>query len=122
MTLFNIASTVNERFPNTDITEICQIVNELEFRLVNEIFSPHGIEARAEKLNPEADIHTAFVLGDEYLSLYLNFLFSILSLKELDFDAANVYSAAFNQSFSELSALYRRNNTPIKNTLLRGGI
>ena len=122
MTLSSIASTVNERFPKVSITEISQIVNELESRLINEIFSPHGISVRTEKLNPETDINTPFILEDDNLYLYVYFLFSVLSIKELDFEASNAYSVAFNQKFSELSAAYRRNNTPVKNIPLSGGI
>lgn len=122
MTLFDIFNAVKERFPNTDIKEVCQLVNELESRLVSEIFSPHGIAVRTQRLNEETDTYTPLLLEEENILLYVYFSFSILSLKEMDFEAANAYSTAFNQKFSELSTLYRRNYTPINNVQLSGGV
>lgn len=122
MTLLNIVTAARERFPDAAETEICLIVNELESRLINEIFSPHGISVRAQRLDPEGDMNTELLLGEENRLLYLYFVFSLLSLRELDFNAANAFSTVFNEKFGELSAFYRRNNPPLKKIALSGGI
>ena len=122
MTLLNIITAAMERFPDVSGTEICLIVNELESRLIDEIFSPSGISVRTERLDPETDLNTALLLGEENILLYVYFIFSVLSLRELDFNAANAFSTVFNEKFSELSVFYRRNNPPVKKTVLSGGI
>ena len=122
MTLFDILTATKERFPNAKAEEVCRIVNEVEKRLVDEIFSPHGIKVRTERLTAETDIYSPLILNGEDILIYVYFVFSIYSLKELDFSAANAYSAAFNEKFSDLSVNYRRKFLPVKNTLISGGV
>ena len=122
MTLFNLVTAVNERFPNSDAKEICKIANGLEQRIINEIFSPHGIEAAAKINGDEGSLHSPLILGDENILLYVYYIFSIFSLKEMDLDAANAYSVAFNEKFAETAALFRRKYAPVKKTKLSGGI
>ena len=122
MTLFDIVNAVKKRFPNSDISEICQMVNELEHRVNNEIFSPCGISARTEKLNHETDLHAPLILCKENILVYVYYAFWVLSLKEMDLDAANAYSTVFNNKWCELAVFYRRNHIPLKKTGLSGGI
>lgn len=121
MTYFDIVSAVKERFPNSDAKEICEVVKGLEQRIIDEIFSPHGIEA-SHKNSTEEIIHSPTLLSKENILIYVYYVFSIFSLKEMDVDSANAYSAAFNENFSELAILYRRKYTPVKNTGFSGGI
>lgn len=122
MTLFDIITLVNKQFPDANGDEICPIINELEERIFSEIFSPHGIERPRPKLNPKTDVNENLFLGEEHISLYLFFLFSVLSIKELDFENANAYSTLFNEKFKELAVLYRKNYSPVKKVLFKGGI
>lgn len=122
MTLLNIVTATRERFPDVSEKEVCLIVNELESRLINEIFSPYKIEVCDKKLSVDADMQVPLLLGEENILLYVYFISSVLSFRELDFNAANAFATAFNEKFSELSAFYRRNNTPAKNIKLSGGI
>ena len=122
MTLFNILTIVNKQFPNIGRDEVCSIVNELESRIINEIFSPHGLAVPHTKLDAKSDINTKLILDEENISLYIYFIYAVLSIKELDFESSNSYSLLFNEKFKEVAVFYRRNNLPIKNTLLQGGI
>lgn len=122
MTLFDLLTTVNKQFPNADKDDICRIANELESRIINEIFSPHGIESKKSKSNEKSDIHSKLILEDEYASLYIYFIYVVLSIKELDFETSNTYSLLFNKKFEELAVFYRRNHLPIKNTAIKEGI
>ena len=122
MTLYDILTATKERFSNAKDTEVCRLVNEVESRLIDEIFSPHGIEVRTERLDPQTDINSSLILDDEDFLLYVYFVFSIFAVKELDFSTANAYSVAFNEKFSQLSVRYRRKFTPVKNIPLKGGI
>lgn len=122
MTLLNIITAVKERFPNTNADEIGNAVSGLEQRIINEIFSPHGIEVPTKSNDSENNELTSLILGDENILLYIYYLFSIFSLKEMDVEAANAYSTAFNEKFAELSAFYRRKHPPIKKIKLSGGV
>ena len=122
MTLFDIITSVNKQFPDTNGKDICHITNELEEKIFSEIFSPNGIGRPRPKLNHKEDINAELFLGEENLSLYLFFIFAILSIRELDFENSNAYSNLFNEKFKDLAVFYRRNYTPTKNTLLKGGI
>lgn len=122
MTLFDIITTVNKQFPGISGEDICDIVNELEDKIISEIFSPHGIERPRPPLNAKTDINESLILENKHLSLYTYFIHSVLSLNELDFESANSFATAFNERFKELSISYRRENLPIKNTVLKGGI
>lgn len=122
MTLYDILTATKERFSNAKDTEVCRLVNEVESRLIDEIFSPHGVEVRTERLDPQTDINSSLILDDEDFLLYVYFVFSIFAVKELDFSTANAYSVAFNEKFSQLSVRYRRKFTPVKNIPLKGGI
>lgn len=120
MTLLNIITAVKERFPSADAKDICRLVNELESRLNDEIFSPFKIECSKRKLDVKSDMNTPLFLGEENISLYVYFIYSILSLEESDFECSSIFSTVFNKKFSELAAAYRRNHLPRKNTLLKG--
>lgn len=122
MTLFDLVNAVNERFPNSDVKEICETAKGLEQRIIDEIFSPHGISSPAKSNDGKSSIHSTLILSDENILLYVYYIFSIFALKEMDVDAANAYSLAFNEKFAEIAALYRRKYTPVKNTKLSGGI
>lgn len=122
MTLLDITNVVKNKFPNSEINEVCHIVNELELRVVNEIFSPCGLSARTEVLSPETDANTPLILSEEYILLYVYYTYWAFSLKEMDLEAANVYSTVFNEKWNELAVFYRRNHTPTKKVLLSGGI
>jgi len=119
MTLLNLITKVKERFPSVEPKELCQIIAELERRVIDEIFSPCGISVDATASN---DINSPLMLGEENLSLYIYFVYAVLAIKELDFEASNAYSSVFNEKFKELAVHYRRSNLPVKNTFLRGGI
>ena len=121
MTLLNIMTKVKERFSNADVKDVCCMVNELENRLMYEIFSPHGVECRHRELDVKKDMNTPLILDEKNISLYIYFIFAVLSLRELDFEASEAYSTLFNERFSELSVFYRRNNIPLKNAPLKGG-
>jgi len=122
MTLFNVITTVNKHFPDATKNEICCIVNELEQRIYDEIFSPNGIARPRRKLEPQGDINEKLFLEEENISLYVYFINALLSFLEKDFEGFNSYSALFNEKWEELAAFYRRNFIPPKNTLLKGGI
>lgn len=122
MTLFDVITTVNKEFPNADGVDICHMVNELQSKITSEIFSPHGIITPYESLNYKTDVNTRLLLDNEYRSIYFYYIYSLLYLKELDFENANSYSVLFNQSFEELAISFRRKYKPIKNTPLKGGI
>lgn len=122
MTLLNLLSVINKKHPDASREDVCRIVNELEERIINEIFSPHGIERPRAELNAESDMHVNLILKDEYISLYVYFIYAVLALRELDFESSNSYSLLFNEKFKELAIFYRRNNLPVKNTILKGGI
>lgn len=122
MTLLNLLSVINKKHPDANREDVCRIVNELEERIINEIFSPHGIERPRAELNAESDMHVNLILKDEYISLYVYFIYAVLALRELDFESSNSYSLLFNEKFKELAIFYRRNNLPVKNTILKGGI
>lgn len=122
MTLFNIISAVEERFSYCDTKEVTKIVRGLEQRIIDEIFSPYGIELSVKCDEEIKNIYAPLILNDEHILLYVYYVFSVLALKEMDIDSANAYSVAFNEKFAELSALYRRKNVPVKNTKLSGGV
>lgn len=122
MTLLNIISAVEERFPNADTMETEKIVNGLEQRIIDEIFSPNGIEPFNGNGDAESSADSPLLLSDDNILLYVYYVFAVFSLKEMDITAANAYSVAFNERFAELAALYRRKNMPIKKTKLCGGI
>ena len=122
MTLLNLITNVRERFPSADAKEISAIAGEFEGILINEIFSPNGIAVPREKLTLKSNVNDKLFLSDENLSLYLFYIYAALSLKEMDFEASNAYSKIFNERFAEFAAFIRRNNLPVKNTLIKGGI
>ena len=122
MTLLNLITNVKERFPSADAKEISAIAGEFEGVLINEIFSPNGIISERGKLESKSDANTKLFLSSENLSLYLFYVYAALSLKEMDFEASNAYSSLFNKRFAEFAAFVRRNNLPVKNTLLKGGV
>lgn len=121
MKLFDVITTVKKQIPDVSGEDICKIVNELEDKIHNEIFSPHGIKRPYEKLNIKDNINENLFLDDAYLSLYIYFIYAVLLVRDLDFESANAYSLLFNERFKELAAFYRKNNLPIKNTPLKGG-
>ncbi len=122
MTVLDILNSVKKRFPNTDATEICQIVNELEKRFVGEIFSLCGLEVRTTPLNPEQDLNTPLLLENEHILIYVYYAYWALSVKEMDMDGANSFAGIFNERFVALAIYYRRKYLPTKNTLLSGGV
>ena len=122
MTVLDILNSVKKRFPNTDIDEICQIVNELEKRFVSEIFSLCGLDVRTTPLDPVKDLATPLLLENEYFLIYVYYVYWVLSIKEMDMDAANSFAGIFNERFISLAIYYRRKYLPTKNTLLSGGI
>ena len=121
MKLFDVITTVKKQIPDVSGEDICKIVNELEDKIHNEIFSPHGIKRPYEKLNIKDNINENLFLDDAYLSLYIYFIYAVLLVRDLDFESANAYSLLFNERFKEVAAFYRKNNLPIKNTPLKGG-
>lgn len=122
MTLLSIITIIKRRFPNADSVEICRLINELEDRIIDEIFSPIGKTCRAPELDVKTDMGTHLLLGTEQLSIYIYYISSVLSLQESDGEAYGVYSVLFNEKFSELAVSYRRQNMPVKCVRLTGGI
>ena len=122
MKLLDIDAAVKERFPEVELYEVCRIVNDLEHKLACEIFSPCGISVRATPLNFNTDAHTALLLNEEHILLYVYYVFWMLSLNEMNLEVANAYSALFSEKYNRLAIFYRRSYTPIKNTRLTGRI
>lgn len=122
MTLFDIITMVNKQFPSVNGDDICSIVNELEEKIISEIFSPHGIKRPRAALNIKTDINQSLILENEHRALYSYYIYAVLSLRELDFESSNAFSKAFNEGFEALAVSYRRENLPAKNVVLKGGI
>ena len=122
MDLLHVDTVVKERFIESELFQVCRVVNDLEQRLVCEIFSPCGIEVRATPLNFRDDAHTPLLLGDEHLMLYVYYVFWIFSITEMDLEAANAYSSLFYEKYNKLAVFYRRKYAPIKNPKLTGRI
>ena len=122
MTVLDILNSVKVHFPNTEIGEICQIVNELEKRLIGEIFSLCGLDVRNTPLDPTKDLNTPLILDNEHFLIYIYYVYWALAIKDMDTDGANAYANIFNEKFMSLSIFYRRKYLPVKNTLLSGGV
>ena len=120
MKLLDIDTAVKERFPEVELYTICRLVNDLEHKINCEIFSPCGIDARREPLDVRSDTHSPLILEDGYLLLYVYYVFWGLSINEMNLEAANYYSALFNEKYNKLAIFYRRNYKPIKNTAITG--
>ena len=120
MTLLNLTTEVKKHFEGADISDVRRLAGELEMKLCNEIFSPHGIECPGNL--SKRDVNEPLLLDDCHISLYLDYIFAVLSREEADIEAANAFSTLFNQRLSELAVYMRRNNLPVKNTPLKGGI
>ena len=121
MTLLNLITLIKKHFPNATDKDICYYTNELESRLSSEIFSPAGMVCRVQHLDVKNDADTPLLLGNEYLSIYINYIFAIISMQNSDFETSNIHSELFNQKFSELAVQIRRTHKPIKNTPITGG-
>lgn len=121
MTLLNLITLIKRHFPDATDRDICHYTNELESRLSDEIFSPAGMDCRVKPLDVTKDTDTPLLLDNEHLSLYINYIFAIISMQNSDFETSNIHSELFNQKISELAVQIRRTHKPIKNTPITGG-
>ncbi len=122
MTVLDVLNSVKRRFPNAEVNEICQTVNELEKRLIGEIFSLCGLDVRNTPIDLKENPDTPLLLEAEHFLLYVYYVYWVLSIKEMDMDGANAFANIFNEKFCALAISYRRKYLPIKNTLLSGGV
>ncbi len=120
MTLMDIIPAVREEFPTVSEAQICLNVNELEHRLIHEIFDPAGLEHREHPLRLKQDMNEPLLLGQEYRGLYTSYLFSVFALLECDTERSNAFAALFNRRFSETAIRYRREHPPIADRKITG--
>lgn len=122
MTLIELTQVIKKSYPSSDTAQIIKVINELEYRISEDILKPAGLPHRTEVLSEKNDQNAALIIGDGYLTIYTSYVFAFLAMLESDFETANAHSTLFNQKYNELATETRRKHLPISNTTLNGGI
>lgn len=122
VTLIELTQLIKKSYPSADTAQIFKVINELEYRISEDILKPAGLPHRTEVLNENDNQNTALIIGDGYLTIYTSYVFAFLAMLESDFETANAHSALFNEKYSELATEIRRKYLPISNTYLNGGM
>ena len=121
MTALQMILKVQKTYPDADPSIICQLINELEYRIKKEILIPAGIEVSAHRVEYKKGNDSMLLLDENYAFLYLFFILSRISLLEGDVDTSEIMAANFNQQYKELEIAYRKEYAPPKNIKIFGG-
>lgn len=122
MTLIELIQQIKISYPDADTVQICRSLNELEYRISEDVLKPAGLPYRAKPLDLNNDQKTNLIIGDGYSAMYIAYISAFLSMSECDFESANAHSALFNQKYTELSTEIRRKHLPVSKTHLKGGM
>ncbi len=113
MTLTDIIVPVKEEYPDASQSQICHTVNELEHKIIHEVLKPAGLSHRNSPLRIKQDMKTELLLGEEFFSVYLNYVLSFFAFTEGDYDRYNALAALFTEGYAQMAAYYRKKYIPI---------
>jgi len=121
MTLQQLIHIIKKDFSNASSSDICRIVNELEYRISKEILKPAGLPCREQLLLDKTDMNTPLLIGEQYLVIYTSYISAFISMLESDWERANAFSEIFNQKYSEFATQIRKSHIPVTKTAIKGG-
>lgn len=121
MTLQQLTHIIKKDFSKANSLEVCRIINELEYRISNEVLKPAGLPYREHMLSEKTDQNTSLLIGEQHLIIYTSYITAFFAMSESDWERANAFSELFNQKFSEFAAEVRKNHTPVTKNTIKGG-
>lgn len=113
MCCLKLISVLKEHFGFAETEFVISAVNSLENRIRRDMFIPAGIKHRKEPLNSDVDLRTRFILDENAFNMYFYYTAYLMAAEECDSEQTKLYKSLFEQTYSEISADFRRNYIPV---------